>query len=228
MSRNAMLLIVLATISVLILAGVSKVLDAGKIKELKADGDSLRLENAILKPRLEAFHADSAIVYTRLDSLASHNRRVEADLVRANRRTETAIVRRDAARADIDIDTLTAPIRGLLVLERQASEAFRDELATTQTALDSTRAENALLKPRLDEAEALVFSLNNQLDGAMSLVARHEARLTFNLWRFLGDEIPQLMACAGGGAIVATLYQGNELIGAGIALTMCLMKEAIF
>ncbi len=228
MTRNVMLLIVLGTISVLILAGISKLLDARTIDELEQDGDSLRLENAVLKPRLERFQADSATVHTRLAALASHNRRLEADRERASQRTDTVTVLRDAARADIDIDTLTAPVRRLLRLEQEVSASLRDELATTQTALDSTRVENALITPRLNEAEALVVSLKHQRDGAMTLVARHEARLDFNLWRFLGDEIPQLGACAGAGGLAATVYEGNVLVGAGIGLAMCLVKEAVF
>ncbi len=224
MSRNALLLIVAL---VVLLVG-SNWFHTARGTDLKADGDSLRLENAALKPRLERFQADSATVHTRLDALANHNRRLEADRERASQRTDTVTVLRDAARADIDIDTLTAPVRGLLRLEQQVSAALRNELAITRTVLDSTRAENALIKPRLDEAEALVVSLKDQRDGAMTLVARHEARLEFNLWKFLGDEIPQLGACAGGGAIVASLYEGQALVGAGIGLGICLVKSAVF
>ncbi len=224
MSRHALLMII-ALAALLVGSNAVHTLRGA---DLKADGDSLRVENAILKPRLERFQADSAPLHTQLDALARHNRRLEADRERASQRTDTVTVFRDAARADIDIDTLTAPVRGLLRLEQQVSAALRNELAITRTVLDSTRAENALIKPRLDEAEALVVSLKDQRDGAMTLVARHEARLEFNLWKFLGDEIPQLGACAGGGAIVASLYEGQALVGAGIGLGICLVKSAVF
>lgn len=228
MSRTMMSAIVIATISVLILAGVSKFLDTREKAELRAEGDSLRLHIAGTNVVLEQYGADTLAFAAWMDSTDRVNASLRVDLQSIQRATRVVVQARDSARTTIALDTLTPQLRMMIKLERDAAASFRNERDVERSLRLSVDTQFAQLRERMRVAELLIWTLAAERDSAMVLVARHEARFDFNLWRFLGDEIPQLMACAGGGMTVATINDGDLLIGAGIGLAACLIKTAVF
>ena len=222
------MLVVFVIAGLLAAAAVSKVLDARNIRALEDTGDSLRLEVAATNVRLEAFTGDSARFAAQRDSFDLLSARLTVDVQAARGRSRVAIVSRDSARATVQIDTLTPALRSLIVLEREAAVSFQQERDLERELRISTEAQLAAFRTRLAAAEALLFTITAERDTALSLVSRHEARLEFNLFRWFGEEIPQLLACSAGGAIVAVINDGDLLIGAGIGLAACVVKEAIF
>ena len=227
MSRTTMLVIVIATISVLILAGVSKVLDARKIDGLLSSGDSLRLENAATNVELDRFKANAMEFAAWVDSVEYLTDSLRSDLEEADTAAPAIIQERDAARAKLP-DDLTPAARNMIKLERGVAESWRTRYNLTYRLLGIADSTNARVTKQNRAAQILIRTLRAERDSAMSLVARHEARREFNLWRWFGEEVPQMMACAGGGALAATIYDGNALVGAGIGLAACLVKSAVF
>ena len=228
MTRNTMLLVVVAVLGLSLGSGLFKYLGSRETAALRATGDSLRLEVAATNVRLDAFSGDSARFQAFRDSTDALGSRLRAELQQVQGRTRGLTLSLDSARLTVHIDTLAPVLRGMILLEREMAQSFLQERDLERELRQSTETQLAAFRERLQAAEALIFSLRGERDSAMVLVARHESRLTFNLWRFLGDEIPQLLACSAGGAVVATLNDGNELIGAGIGLAACLVKGAIF
>ena len=227
MSRN-MRLAVIAVVGLMLAGTVSKVLDGREKAALRATGDSLRLEVAATNVRLDAFSSDSVRFQAFRDSSERRASSLRNDIRRVQGRGRVVSASLDSARLTVRIDTLAPALRDRILLEQEMAQSFMQERDLERKLRISTEIELDAFRIRLLAAEGLIFALRGQRDSAMVLVGRHEARFTFNLWRFLGDEIPQLLACAGGAAVVATLYDGNEVIGASIGLAACLVKSAVF
>lgn len=222
-----MFLLVLAT-SVLVLAGAFRAFDVRQMGMLRASGDSLRLVAAATSARLEAFAIDSVNF---AEAVAGFDRRTAsllAELVAAGPALRAAIASRDSARATVALDTLTPQIRAMIGLDRAVAASFRTERDLERALRVSGDAMLARLRERLRRAETLIPALAAERDRALALVSRHEARFDFNLWRLLSEETPQMMACAGGGMAVASINDGDLLIGAGIGVAFCLLKSAVF
>jgi len=228
MTRNVMLLVVIATISVLILAGVSKVLDAHDKAELRATGDSLRLHIAGTNVERDQLRNDSIVNAAWRDSVKILTDSLRSDLNEADEAAPAIVQARDSARATIQPGDLSPRALNMILLERRVAESTLNRYTLEHSLRLNLEARSVIDSTELAQVRALIATVTGERDTAMSLVARHEARLDFNLWRFLGDEIPQLLACGGGGAVVAELYEGKVLVGAGIGVAACLVKEAIF
>ena len=226
MTRNIMPLVVLGTVSVLILAGVSKVLDNRKIDELKAAGDSLRLHVAATNVRLETYSADSVHFAVARDSFDLLNASLRHDLKLARGRTRVVVVARDSARATIEIDTLTPQLRNMIVLEREAAVSFRRERDILARRVQNFEARSVIDSTELAQLGALIRAVRAERDSAMSIIAGHEGRLGWSFGK-LFEDIPRKLACATGGAIAAELNDGKALTGAAVALGVCLAVEAI-
>ncbi len=227
MNRNVMLLIVAATFALLSLAGVSKFFDGRTISSLEAAGDSLRLRIAATNVRLDAYSADSTRFLVVRDSFELLSASLRADLKSARGRTRVVVVTRDSARATIDVDTLSAGLRNLLAIEREAAKSFETERDLERELREKTQAQLARTSARLREAQGLLWTVMAQRDSAMSIVAGHEKRLGWSFAKLFQD-IPRKLGCSAGGAIVAELNDGEVLLGAAIGLAACLIAEGIF
>ncbi|KKM77408.1 hypothetical protein LCGC14_1370260 [marine sediment metagenome] len=228
MTRNTLLLIVAAVIGLLTFAGVSKFLDTRTKAALEDAGDSLRLHIAATDARLEAYSADSARFETEREQFDAVESSLRADLEVAEGKRQVVIVSRDSARATIQIDTLTAPLRNLLTLERKAAVSFRRERDILARRVRNLDARAVIDSTELAQLGALIRTVRAERDSAMTIIAGHEGRLEFNFFRNLFQDLPRKAACAGAGAIVAEVNNGKALTGAAIALGICLAGEAIF
>ncbi len=226
MTRNIMLLIVLGTVSVLILAGVSKVLDSREIDELKAAATSLRLHVAATNVRLETYSADSVHFAAARDSFDLLNASLRHDLKLARGRTRVVVVSRDSARATIEIDTLTPQLRNMIVLEREAAVSFRRERDILARSVRNLEAKSVIDSTELAQLGALIRAVRAERDSAMKIIAGHEGRLGWSFGKLFQD-LPRKAACAGAGAIVAEINDGEVLLGAVIGLATCLVVGEI-
>ena len=227
MTRTA-LVIVIATISVLILAGVSRFLDAREIKDLKDRLSAQQIEAAATDVLIEQVRQQAAADSANRDSVTGMYAALRDSLTEAGEATTAATVRVEAVRATIDEEALTPKVRELLAAERAVCTACAKERDIARTLADSLESDLRLIRPRLDAARTLLFKVQGERDDALELSGDAIERLQPNFFQVLFGEIPQMMACAGGGALAATIYDGNALVGAGIGLAACLIKEAIF
>ncbi len=225
MTRTVMSLVLLGCL-LFIGLGVWKYLDSRTIDKLQAAADSLRLEISATDVRLEAYSADSTRFQAVRDSFQVLSDSLQADLERAKGRTRVVIVSRDSARATIDLDTLTAPLRNLLTLERKAAVSFRRERDILARRVGNLEARSAIDSTELAQLNVLIRAVRAERDGAMSIIAGHEKRIGWSFAKLFQD-IPRKLACAGGGAIVAEVNDGNVLLGAVIGLATCLTIGAI-
>ncbi len=227
MTRNMMALIVLAVLVLLIGAGVSKYLDSRTIDALEVAATSLRLHISATDVRLEAYSLDSARFQTVRDSFRARESSLRADLKTAEGRTTVTIVSRDSARATIEIDTLTPQLRNMIVLEREAAVTFRVERDILARRVRNLEAISVIDSTELAQLGALIRAVRAERDSAMTIIAGHEARLEFNFFRSLFQDLPRKAACAGGGAVVAEVNKGEVLTGAAIGLGVCLFVEMV-
>ncbi len=227
MTRNVMMAIVIAVIGLLVFAGVSKFFDARKIDALTDAGDSLRLHIAGTDVRLDAYSADSVEFEAKREEFRALESALRADLKTAEGRTQVVVVSRDSARVTIDIDTLTAPLRNLLNLERKAAVSYRRERDILARRVRNLEAKTVVDSTELAQLGALIRTVRAERDSAMTIIAGHEGWLGWSFAKLFQD-IPRKLACAGGGAIVAEVNNGKALTGAAIALGVCLAVEAIF
>ena len=227
MTRNAMLIIVAATIGLLTFAGVSKFFDARKIDKLKDAGDSLRLHIAATDVRLASYVTDSTNFAAARDSFDILSASLRHNLKIAKGRTRVVIVSRDSAFATIDIDTLSAGLRNLLAIQREVAVSFRRERDILARRVRNLKARSVTDSTELVQLGVLIEAVRAERDSAMIIIAGHEKRLEFNFFRSLFQDLPRKAACAGAGAIVAEINNGKALTGAAIALGVCLAVEAI-
>ena len=228
MTRNAMLIIVAATIALLTFAGVSKFFDGRTKDALRAEADSLRLHITGTDVRLEAYSGDSARFETERQQFRALESSLRSDLRSAKGRTRVVIVSRDSAFATIDIDTLSAGLRNLLAIQREVAVSFRRERDILARRVRNLKARSVTDSTELVQLGVLIEAVRAERDSAMIIIAGHEKRLEFNFFRSLFQDLPRKAACAGAGAIVAEVNNGKALTGAAIALGVCLAVGAIF
>ena len=226
MTRNLMLLIVLGTVSVLILAGVSKVLDSRTIDALDVAADSLRLRIFATNLRLDIYTIDSARFQAQREQFRARQSALRHDLKLARGRTRVVVVSRDSARVTIEIDTLTPQLRNMIVLEREAAVSFRRERDIERGLRLNLEARSVIDSTELAQLGALIRAVRAERDSAMSIIAGHEGRLGWSFGK-LFEDIPRKLACAAGGAIVAEINDGEVLLGAVIGLATCLIVGGI-
>ncbi|KKK91151.1 hypothetical protein LCGC14_2715850, partial [marine sediment metagenome] len=108
MSRNALLLIVAATIGLLTFAGVSKFFDARKIQDLRDREMALHFEANESDERQAALMAQLGTDSVARDSVEQLNATLRHDIQRAQTQRVRIVRVRDSARATIHEDTLSA------------------------------------------------------------------------------------------------------------------------
>jgi len=222
MTRNLLALIVLAVLMLIVGAGVSKYLDGRTIDALEVAADSLRLEMAATDLLLLIYSADSTRFETEREQFRALESSLRSDLRSAEGRTRLVIVSRDSAFATIDIDTLSAGLRNLLAIQLEVAVSFRGERDILARRVGNLEARSVIDSTELAQLGALIRAVRAERDSAMTIIAGHEARLEFNFFRSLFEDLPRKAACAGAGAIVAELNDGQVLVGAAVALGVCL------
>ena len=226
-SRWAMVTIVV----VLALFVISKVAGLATDKadaELLGRVDSLRSEAAktdvVIAAAAERAIADSIW----RDSATAHVAELEGALQARERAHAVDRGRLDSARATVDEDTLSVELRGLLAIERRVAEGFRIERDLGARILATTRAQLAREEAARVELALLVVTLAAERDTALAVIATFEQRIEFNLWRWIGAEIPTLVGCAAGGAIASAIAAGDLLVGAGVGVASCTVVRVVF
>ena len=227
MTRTVLTLAILGCL-VFIGAGVSKYLDSRTIDKLEVAADSLRLQIVATDVRLEAYSADSTRFEAEREQFRTLESSLRADLQAATGRTRLVIESLNSAQATIDVDTLSAGLRNLLAIQLEVAESYRSERDIMARRVRNLEAKSVVDSTELAQLGALIQAVRAERDSAMAIVAGHEARLEFNFFRSLFQDLPRKAACAAGGAIVAAVNNGKELTGALIGLGVCLAVEAIF
>lgn len=208
---------------------VVQAIDARKYDVLEETTDSLLLVAAATDVRVAAADARHLADSIWKDSI----RVVEAGLLdalaareREGRRNRASL---DSARATINEDTLSAGLRNLLLAERTMAESWRMQLVTVRdSVMPIVRVQLARAEAARDSLRVLVLTLVPERDAALEIIAGYQAQLDFNLWRWIGDEIPTLLACAAGGAIASVVGDGDAIVGAGIGVGSCVVVRAVF
>ncbi len=224
MSRNVMFLIVAAVIGLLVFAGVSKFFDVRKIQDLQereavqqfAASESDKRQ-AVLMAQIVA----DSIAYA--DTIGT----LRSDLRTAQTRTVRIVEVRDSARATIQEDTLSAGLRNLLELERGVATSFRVERDLERELRERAEVQIAKLVDRQRALRILLLDVTAQRDSALVLVGDAIAAASPSFFAKLFQDIPRKLACAGAGVTVASINDGDLLVGAGIGLAACLLVEAI-
>ncbi len=211
-----------------ITAKIVQAIDSRKYDVLEETTDSLRLRAAATDVRIAAADARHLADSTWADSMLLVEAEIRDELRARERATRAARARLDSARATVDEDTLSAELRGLLAIEREVADGFRVERDLGAEILASTRARLVRAEASRDSLRALVLTLVPERDKALEIVAGYQARLDFNLWRWIGEEIPTLLACAAGGSIASVAAGGDVIVGAGIGLGSCVIVRAVF
>ncbi len=225
---RAATLVIIALAAAFIVSAVVNVLRGDKIRKLDERTDVLELEAVASDVRESQLHAQLARDTVWNDSIAQENTLLRQDLRAAQRGSTRIIVRVDSIFATIDEDTLPAQIQEAFAVQREALAACRVECDLTVALLVNREAQLARIGPRLDSTLVLLHERSTQLDTALVLIGEYQSIVSPNFFLNLFREIPQMMACAGGGALVAELYDGKVLVGAGIGLAACLIKSAVF
>ena len=196
--------------------------------ELRGRVDSLRTEatktDLVIAAAAERAISDSIW----RDSATAVIAEVEAELQARERLTRAMRGRLDSARATVDEDTLSAELRGLLAIERGVAEGYRVERDLGAEILATTRAQLAREEAARAALARLVVTLAAERDTALAIITTFERRIEFNLWRWIGAEIPTIVGCAAGGAIASAIAQGDLLIGAGVGVTSCVLVRVVF
>lgn len=149
----------------------------------------------------------------------------EADVTQGT--TLEALAVRQRARADVEEDILSPEVQLLLGAERAVAEGYRGQLAVAIQARAVGARIVRIESARADEAVSLLWGVRAERDSALTLLADYRRGLDFSLSRLLFRDLPRKAACAGGGAAVAAINQGDVLLGAGVALVACLLMESI-
>ncbi len=225
MTRNVILLVVAAVIALLTFTAASKYLDGRTIQDLRwreAVQQTAAIRSNVRQAALMAQLASDSVAFA-ADTAALHKQ------LRTRQTQTVRIVQvRDAARATIDPDTLSAGLRNLLMLERNVAESFRSERDLERQLRESAERQIATLLERQRALRILLLDVTAQRDSALALSSDAIALVSPSFFRDLFKDIPRKLACAGGGAIVAEFNNGKALTGAAIALGVCLAAEAIF
>ena len=216
---------------VLILMAISRIssaITAAGDEELLDRVASLRAEaeksDVVIAAAAERAIADSIW----RDSATAHVAELEGALRARERAHAVDRGRLDSARATVDEDTLSADLRGLLAIERRVADGFRIERDLGAQILATTRAQLAREEAARAELALLVVTLAAERDTALAVIATFEQRISFNLWRWIGAEIPTLVGCATGGAIASAIAKGNLLVGAGVGVASCTLVRVVF
>jgi len=212
----------------LVAAGIFKIIDQRKISELEEAGTALRLQVAATDVDFRRFISGAVRHEAVRDSLARVASTLRSELAAERYRQGEIAGELEVARTTVEIDTLTPQLRNLIVLEREMATSYRDERDIFEGLYINSQRALAQLQERHESLEALVWLVRDERDSALVLVSAWEKRLEFNFFRWFGAEVPQKLACAGGGAAAAAFYDGQVLVGAGIGLTVCLIKDALF
>ncbi len=228
MTRNALLLIVAATIGLLTFAGVSKFFDGRTIDQLKDRLSVQKVEAAATDVLIDRVRRQAATDSANADSVVGMYAALRDSLTDARETTSTAIVRVVTVRSTINEDTLTAGLRTLLAAEREVCNACAAERNLERTRADKAESDLRLIRPRLDSARKLLFAVRAERDRALDLSGDAIAATSPNFFSKLFQDLPRKAACAGAGAIVAEVNDGKALTGAAIALGVCLAFEALF
>ena len=227
MTRNAMLIIVAATIGLLTFAGVSKFFDAQKIQDLRDRETAQHIAAKVSDERQATLMAQLATDSAVRDSLERFNVQLRLDLQRAQTRTVRIVQVRDSARATIQEDTLSAGLRNLLELERNVAESFRVERDLERELKEGAEQQIATFLERQRALRILLLDVTAQRDSALTLVGDAIAAASPSFFSKLFQDLPRKAACTGAGAIVAQVNEGEVLLGAVIGLATCLVVEGI-
>ena len=224
MTRNVILALIFGCI-VFIGAGISKYLDSRTIRDLR-DRETVQQiaarESDKQQATLMAQIVADSIAYA--DAIGT----LHSDLDTAQTRTVRIVQARDLASATIDPDTLSAGLRNLLDLERGVAESFRAELFIERELRKMAETQVAQLLKRQRALRLLVLDLQAQRDSALALAGDAIDAAAPSFFRSLFEDLPRKAACAGAGAVVAQLNDGKVLVGAVVALGICLAVGGIF
>ena len=221
MTRTVILALIFGCI-VFIGAGISKYLDSRTIRDLRDREMALHFTANESDKRQAVLMAQLATDSVVRDSLAWFNKRLRLDLEHAKTQRVRIVHVRDSIRATIDEDTLSAGYRNLLAVEREmaAIETVRADLA--ESLLRRVEQQNATLLERQRALRLLVLDLQAQRDSALALVGDAIDAAAPSFFRSLFEDLPRKAACAVGGMVVAELNDGQVLVGAVVALGVCL------
>lgn len=228
MTRNTLLLVIAGCLGLLAFSGISKYLDSRTIADLKDELSIQKVDAAAADVLIGQVRQQAAADSTRADSVEVVNAALRRDIVTARRRSARVIVRVDSVRATIDEDTLTTGLQTLLAAEREVCKACAAERDLERIRADKSESELRRIQPRFTSTRLLLFRVQAQRDSALALAGDAIAAASPNFFAKLFQDIPQKLACAVGGAIVAEVNDGKALTGAAIALGVCLAMEAIF
>ncbi|MCH8937764.1 MAG: hypothetical protein IIB90_18815 [Gemmatimonadetes bacterium] len=227
MTRNVILALIFGCI-VFIGAGISKYLDSRTIRDLRDREMALHFTANESDKRQATLMAQLATDSVVRDSLARFNKRLRLDLEHAKTQRVRIVHVRDSIRATIDEDTLSAGLRNRLDLERGVAESFRAELFIERELRKMAEVQVAQLLKRQRALQLLVLDLQAQRDSALSLAGDAIDAAAPSFFRSLFEDLPRKAACAGAGAVVAELNNGQVLVGAVVALGVCLAVGGIF
>ena len=227
MTRNVLLLATLAVV-LFIGAGISKYLDSRTIRDLRDREMALHFTANESDKRQAVLMAQLATDSVVRDSLARFNKRLRLDLERAKTQRVRIVRVRDSIRATIDVDTLSPGVRNLLGLVRGVAESNRVGWDLERELRKMAEVQVAQLLKRQRALQLLVLDLQAQRDSALSLAGDAIDAAAPSFFRSLFQDLPRKAACAGAGGVVAQLNDGKVLVGAVVALGVCLAVGGIF
>ena len=227
MTRNALLLFLAACFAFGIMSGL-KYLDSRTIRDLRDREMALNFTANESDKRQATLMAQLATDSVVRDSLARFNERLRLDLEHAKTQRVRIVRVRDSIRATINEDTLSAGLRNLLDLERGVAESFRAELFIERELRKMAEVQVTQLLERQRALQLLVLDLQAQRDSALSLAGDAIDAAAPSFFRSLFQDLPRKAACAGAGAVVVELNDGKVLVGAVVALGVCLAVGGIF
>ena len=223
-----------AAVTVVVILGLFAIT---KLSGLASDAADAELLDRVDSLRTEAAKTDLVIAAAAAREITDSIWRDSAtalvaelgDSLRGRERVTRALRGRlDSARATVDEDTLSAGLRALLAIEREVADGFRVERDLGAQILATTRAQLFREEAARVELSRLVVTLVAERDTALAVIATFEQRIEFNLWRWLGAEIPTIVGCAAGGAIASAIAKGDLLVGAGVGAGSCVLVRAVF
>jgi len=224
MTRNAMLLVIAGCLALMAFAGVSKALDGRRIRDLRDRATQLRLAAVLADQRaaqLDAQHIQDSIRFA--DSMAV----MTEALITARSRSVRVIQVRDSVRATVDEDTLSAGLRNLLAVEREATLAETDRADLAEAALRLAQARIGELVESQRQLRLQLLTIVAQRDSALNLAGEAIDAASPSFLRDLFQDLPRKAACAAGGAVSAEVAGGKPLLGGAIGLAACLIVEAV-
>ena len=208
--------------------GILSIRSRLQVDGLEAQLNSVKLSSAATDVLVAQVRQDAASDSARADSVEAVLRVIRRDLTQARARSARVIIRVDSVRLTMDEDTLTAGVRNLLAAERAVCEACAAERDLERRRADVAETENRLIGPQLDASRLLVYDLQAQRDTALAIGTSLMAQINPGFWRGLFLDLPEIGAGAAAGAAVATLNDGDVLLGAGIGAAVALVFKQVF